>query len=287
MCLKITNAFLDRFARAALLRICVCVRVLKKLYLLGTPKHHNNFGFVSSRSSPRQQRDEKMASNESITISMLTLVCVTFFLKGQNVNAFRERNFMKSSFIPRHECILSRNTISVLRRFRAGSTAELGEEYDVEEYDLEEYDLEDEEEEEEEEDSELSSSTIGALSKRKAKKKLETKKTISASLSKAKVKSKIKARKKPSLLRKIPYVIRALCNPVTLLAMTKGYFSSLVNLDYLQEVSGCSNVMMIAINLILFNFIPYVRLTYGCMNVFLKCYISTELFRRRNTSVGT
>jgi hypothetical protein len=89
----------------------------------------------------------------------------------------------------------------------------------------------DDESEEEEKNSKLSASTVKAL--KKAKKKAEAKQTVSASL-------KSKSTKKKSsggIVKKIPYIVRALMNPFTVFAMTKGYFASLFNIDYLQEVS--------------------------------------------------
>lgn len=91
----------------------------------------------------------------------------------------------------------------------------------------------DDESEEEEKNSKLSASTVKALKKAQAKKKAEAKQTVSASL-------KSKSTKKKSsggIVKKIPYIVRALMNPFTVLAMTKGYFASLFNIDYLQEVS--------------------------------------------------
>lgn len=92
------------------------------------------------------------------------------------------------------------------------------------------YDSEyDDESEEEENESKLSASTVRALKKAQAKKKAATKKTVSASL---------KSKKKSSgggLIKKIPYIVRALANPFTVFAMTKGYFASLFNIDYLQQ----------------------------------------------------
>ena len=40
--------------------------------------------------------------------------------------------------------------------------------------------------------------------------------------------------------RFVPYIIRACINPFTLLAMTKSYFVSLCDINYLKEVSCCS-----------------------------------------------
>lgn len=93
------------------------------------------------------------------------------------------------------------------------------------------YDSEYDEESDEEEVVKLSASAKKAMEKLKAQKKVQAKKTVSASLSATKSK-KIKG---PSPFKKIPYIVRALMNPFTVFAMTKGYFASLFNIDYLQE----------------------------------------------------
>ena len=116
-----------------------------------------------------------------------------------------------------------RTTINAIQCIRGG-----GSDYDSE-YD--EYD-----EESDVEDTKLSASAVKALKKAQAKKKAHAKKTVSASL-----KTKAKAAPKKSsgsggIFKKIPYIVRALMNPFTVFAMTKGYFASLVNIDYLQEV---------------------------------------------------
>ena len=61
---------------------------------------------------------------------------------------------------------------------------------------------------------------------------------------KAKVSAKLaapalKTKKSGGLFKSIPYIIRASLNPFTLIAMTKAYFESLFNLNYLQEVRFC------------------------------------------------
>ena len=37
---------------------------------------------------------------------------------------------------------------------------------------------------------------------------------------------------------RIPYLFKVMLNPFTIVTMTKGYFASLFNIDYLQEVSN-------------------------------------------------
>jgi hypothetical protein len=96
-----------------------------------------------------------------------------------------------------------------------------------------EYDEFVEESDDEDEIVRLSASAKKAMEKAKTKKKAEVKKSVSASLSKTKVKKSKGA--STSVLKKIPYIVRALMNPFTVFAMAKGYFASLFNIDYLQE----------------------------------------------------
>ena len=104
---------------------------------------------------------------------------------------------------------------------------------DTDSEDLDDYDESDEEEKEiEEEIEKLSASAKKVIEKSKEKKKARIKQTVSESL---KV-SKKKRSSGTSVLKKIPYILRAFMNPFTVFAMTKGYFASLFNIDYLQQV---------------------------------------------------
>lgn len=124
------------------------------------------------------------------------------------------------------------DSITILTILRGGATA-----VDLDEYD--EYDEYDEEEEEEEEpvvvkkSSSLTKSTLKSTQKIKQNTKTQaTKKSkdvVNSSLS-------MKKKKKISLLKAlhVPYIIRAGLNPVTFIQMTKAYFASLFNINYLQ-----------------------------------------------------
>ena len=102
-----------------------------------------------------------------------------------------------------------------------------------------EYDFDSDEEEEEEEivpvKTKLSSSTLKASSKAKNRKVQTSKKIVNESLSKKK-KTASTAVKKASWKKSlyIPYILRAMFNPFIVVAMTKGYFASLFNIDYLD-----------------------------------------------------
>jgi predicted nucleotidyltransferase len=121
---------------------------------------------------------------------------------------------------------------SILYSIRGGDDGD--DETDLSDFD--DYQESDEEEKEiEEEIEKLSASAKKVIEKSKEKKKAKVKQTVSESLSRSK--SKKKKGSGTSVLKKIPYIVRAFMNPFTVFAMTKGYFASLFNIDYLQEVS--------------------------------------------------
>ena len=77
------------------------------------------------------------------------------------------------------------------------------------------------------EEETLSKSAVAAVKKSKKKKTKAVTAAVSKSLS--------KSSSSKSML-KIPYIVRAFLNPLTVLAMTKAYFGSLFNINYLDEV---------------------------------------------------
>jgi len=115
---------------------------------------------------------------------------------------------------------------------RGGATiAELKEDEDEDEYEEEEDEEEDEEESDDEIelDPKLTKSTMKAITKMKKKKLSATKKVLSSKLKAP------KRKRRGSLFKNIPYIIRASLNPVTLLAMTRAYFASLFDLNFLKK----------------------------------------------------
>lgn len=120
----------------------------------------------------------------------------------------------------------SQNTGLVFSLSRGGAIEDSDDEYDLDKSDFEEeYDSE------EEDDVKLSASAVAAARKAKLKEAKRSKKTVSNSLKKKTEK------KRSSPLKKVPYIVKALLNPFTVLAMTKGYFASLFNIDYMKQVS--------------------------------------------------
>ena len=109
---------------------------------------------------------------------------------------------------------------------------------DDDELDLDDEDEEPEEEEEIEEeelDPVMVKAAIKASHKSKQKQTAAVKAKVSATLATPVTKKK----KSNGIIKKIPYIIRACLNPFTVIAMTKAYFASLFNLNYLQEVRFC------------------------------------------------
>mmetsp|Transcript_28315 Transcript_28315/g.57882 ORF Transcript_28315/g.57882 Transcript_28315/m.57882 type:complete len:228 (-) Transcript_28315:393-1076(-) len=133
---------------------------------------------------------------------------------------------------------------AVLSVLRGGATAvDEGYDSDFDAYDSEEaYDDESEEEEEEVAakpkpvkvvPKKLSESTARAAKKSATKKRAATKAAVSATMTKTRPR-----KKSTSLTKMIPYIVRASLNPMTLFAMIRAYFASLINIDYLKEDSS-------------------------------------------------
>ena len=115
---------------------------------------------------------------------------------------------------------------------------------DDDEYDSE-YDSEEEVEEEPivTKTKRLSSSTKQKVQRAKSAQVKSKVKVAMMSSSSSSAKSSALAGKQNnrSLYKRfVPYIIRACINPFTLLAMTKSYFVSLCDINYLKEVSCCS-----------------------------------------------
>ena len=80
-------------------------------------------------------------------------------------------------------------------------------------------------------DTKLTHSAMHSAVKVQVKKITETKEAVSSSL---KMK---KAKQKGKLLKalRLPYIIRAVMNPITVFLMTRAYFASLFNLNFMKE----------------------------------------------------
>lgn len=118
--------------------------------------------------------------------------------------------------------------------FRGGASSVLADE--DEEVDLDEADEEISDDEGEEEASKvgtkLAASAVKAADKTKSKKVSRAKAAVNTGLAETPKKSPKKKSRKLGL----PYIVRVCMNPLTVFAMTKAYFASLFNLDYVKKV---------------------------------------------------
>lgn len=163
----------------------------------------------------------------------LSLFAVAISMSDLTTNALLMRTSPVNSFITHREILRSSDAILTSTRCSRGGAIDLDEESDVDaEYDVDEYDSEDE-------DNALAESAISAVEKAKKEKAEGVKRAMSEAILRSKVQAKKRKQSKNfSLLKKIPYILRAFTNPFTVLAMTKGYFASLLNIDYMQEDSS-------------------------------------------------
>ena len=165
-----------------------------------------------------------------VSVALLYCICVL-----QNVEAHQGLAFInnqRSSSLS-GEIRSTAITTTALLVPRGGRIIDDDDEEDDDDY--EDEDGDDEEEEEIKITKSLKSSTMKASSKAKKQKATSTKKIVNASLSKNK-KSTTAVKKTKRKLFHIPYILKAMLNPFTVFAMTRGYFASLFNIDYLQEV---------------------------------------------------
>mmetsp|Transcript_22774 Transcript_22774/g.37721 ORF Transcript_22774/g.37721 Transcript_22774/m.37721 type:complete len:227 (-) Transcript_22774:282-962(-) len=178
----------------------------------------------------------------------LLLSTVLLLVLLQAEGASRPNAFTRG--VPSVKGVLAQKAFVVLRGGSDDDDDEIDEliEELLEEQDSDGEDTDDEEEEEEEKvDPKLTKAAIKSTSKAKTKKTTAAKKKVSAKLKstpskaaplKATPVSKSKPKKKgKSLMQvlKVPYILRACMNPFTVFAMTKAYFASLFNFNYLKE----------------------------------------------------
>ena len=105
---------------------------------------------------------------------------------------------------------------------------------------------EESEQDKEKEDFKLDASLAAAALKSATKTKEKTEKKERAEVKTA-VNTKLAKPKRKSLIKMIPYILRASLNPITLLSMTKAYWASLFNLDYLKQKDDSSQELRSAL----------------------------------------
>ena len=175
------------------------------------------------------------------TMERNTRVCPTLLLLGIVLLLNTPHDVSGTSFLSRPIAIVRHNSVAETRIINESSSSQCilfvrggsaVEEADEDEED-DEHDVVDEEEsdDEVEETVALKTSTVKSAQK--------SVKSQVAQAMKHSEPIKISRRKRKSILAvlKIPYILRACLNPFTFMAMTKAYFSSLFNINYLEEVS--------------------------------------------------
>lgn len=92
-------------------------------------------------------------------------------------------------------------------------------------------------------DAKMALSALKATQKSKAKLNTSIKKVVSAELKTTAPKTKSSSTNSGGVLKllHIPYIVRAIINPITLFRMTRAYFASLFDLNYVQNVRKCSS----------------------------------------------
>ena len=127
-----------------------------------------------------------------------------------------------------------------IQGFRGGSNDDI----DEEEYDYDdEYDNDNEKAEEVEpivtNVKKLAASTITATAKKAAQNTAANKAKVNAAIAKiSSTKGSVKTKGSSNWYKRtVPYIIRACLNPFTVWKMTKAYFVSLMDINYLKEVS--------------------------------------------------
>uniref|UniRef100_A0A7S2M0E6 Transmembrane protein n=1 Tax=Skeletonema marinoi TaxID=267567 RepID=A0A7S2M0E6_9STRA len=126
--------------------------------------------------------------------------------------------------------------------FRGGAASD---EYDSDEYDSE-YDSDEEEEPIVTKAKKLATSTKSATQKKALKqtavKTAALKSKVSVAMASSSSSSKPVAKKKGVYKRFVPYIVRACLNPFTLVAMTKAFFVSLMDINYLNKEEPSQNL---------------------------------------------
>lgn len=107
--------------------------------------------------------------------------------------------------------------------------------------------VEDDEDEEEENTAgaKLAAATVIATTKTKSKAAAANNASIKTKVNEKLASSSTSTKKKNKSLMKIlhiPYILRACLNPITLFSMTKAYWASLMNLDYLKKADASQDL---------------------------------------------
>jgi len=186
-----------------------------------------------------QQSPTKYHLRPEMPISIRIIIsCLLLFLIWSNAEAYsRQQNkFLTGN----HHNFLSHKSYNILPShffFRGGDSLVDDEEQMQEEE--EEYDDVIDEEETEGEDDEDIALTAASIS---AAQKVVKSRLAQGILERKSKPVKRREKRNYSLLLKMPYILRALLNPFTVMSMTKSYFASLFNIDYMKEEDPSQNL---------------------------------------------
>jgi len=178
----------------------------------------------------------------SINTRNFVLASVAFVRHTSRVGAAIPSNLQGEKELP--------EAIAHLLRIRGGESTALDD-------DDEEDDYSEEEEDDEELDASLAASAVKATVKGKKKqtnsKIKKAKSAVNKELAaKATKTEKVAAKKKhkSSSTFRVPYIIRACLNPMTIVKMTTAYWASLFKLDYLKQVGHSATNRLVTLNFI-------------------------------------
>lgn len=179
---------------------------------------------------------QKTKSTETMVVrSVLSTVLAAawLLLAVMSTNVEAASSVHSVAFAPRNRNLVPH---SALFQTRGGATV-LDSDDEEEDSDVESEDESESEEEDEEFDAVMAASAAKAAAKSRARKAAATKQSVNAKLAKMPVKHS-KKKSSTSILKMlhVPYILRALLNPITIFTMAKGYWASLFNLDYLKAV---------------------------------------------------
>ena len=156
-----------------------------------------------------------------MTLLLFVSVCAALAVMGES----RQLQFGGYSQSLAFATVSTRPSQFLLQSLRGGASK-------IEEEEDESESEEEESDEEEEEEDTLLASTVKATSKAQLKRTATAKKAINSGLAETASATTTKSVTKKKSGFKLPYILRAFLNPLTVFAMTKAYWASLFDLNY-------------------------------------------------------
>ena len=174
------------------------------------------------------------ATSSALAVAVVAVVLLTVFVTTTTAVPF----VTTPATSHRISTITSSNFGSVVLSLSGGDSTAMVD--DDDEYDYESEDEEEEEDDEVDLDPSMAKSAMKATKKVQEKATKTVKSQVSSAISSGKAAAtSVSSERKSSnsfLKKFVPYIVRAAMNPFTVIQMTKGYWASLFNLDYLKQV---------------------------------------------------